>query len=94
MSMTDSNDTIGNRTRDLPQPRAPNCFLYFTDMATSSLSILVLSIINEQQAYETPLCPQVRVVWQQYRGSTNLWGENTLAPHTAWSEGRKMYTCC
>ena len=42
-------------------PRAPSCFLYRTDMATASLSMLVLSIIDEEQACETPQCPYVRV---------------------------------
>jgi hypothetical protein len=61
--MTNSNETNGNRTRDLPAcsavsqptapPRAPNCFIYHTDMAAAYLSMLVLSIINEEQACET-----------------------------------------
>ena len=58
--MKNSNDTIGNRTRDLsacsavPYPTAPprarNCFLYRTDISTASLGMLVLSVINEEQA--------------------------------------------
>ena len=57
MSMKNSNDTIGNRTRDLPTcsavpqptalPRSPSCWLYYknilrcTDLWTSKLSVLL-----------------------------------------------------